>query len=146
MNLNPIEKLLFLYFLTNPYTDICGVYEVPLKHIELETGIKPKDIVKVLIKFEKDDKIFYQNGWVAVKNFTKHQKNNPKVQIGIEEGLEKAPQTLVDRLKHKKIGYQSLSNVTEFKKTESKGFSDEDTEWDANPKSPTYGMRVKIKK
>lgn len=106
-NLDPSEKLLFLYFLTNPYTDICGVYEVPLKHVALETGLDKEMVIKILARFKRDGKIFYQNGWVAIKNFAKHQQDNPKVKKGIELGFLKAPPELIDSLS---IDYGELSH------------------------------------
>ena len=42
-NLDPIEKLLFLYLITNQYTEISGLYELPLKYMAVDTGID-KDI------------------------------------------------------------------------------------------------------
>lgn len=107
-NLDPIEKLVFLYFLTNPMTDICGIYEIPLKIIAVETGIDREMVLKILGRFERDDKIFYENGWVAIKNFKKHQTLNPKVIIGIENGLSKAPKSLLGKLC---IDYNSLSHL-----------------------------------
>jgi hypothetical protein len=94
-NLDPTEKLLFLYFLTSPQTDICGVYEVPLKVVATETGIDRDMVEKIIKRFSKDGRIFYKNGWVAIKNFKKHQSLNPKVERGIEIGLSKAPVELV---------------------------------------------------
>jgi hypothetical protein len=92
---NPIDKLFFLYLLTNAHTDICGVYELSLKMAAIEVGIDRDNIEKVLLpKLEKDGKVMYRNGWVAIKNFTKHQKLNPKVKRGIEIGLENAPSEL----------------------------------------------------
>lgn len=106
-NLDPIEKLLFLYLLTNPYTDICGVYEIPTKHIALETGIDKEMVLKILRRFESEHKVYYENGWVAIVNFAKHQLKNPKVEKGIEIGLSKAPKSLIDRLQ---IDYDTLSH------------------------------------
>jgi len=97
-NLDPVEKLLFLYCLTNPYTDICGIYEIPVKHIAMETGLDKDMVIKILKRFEDDHKIIYIKGWIGIVNFTKHQQKNPKVTIGIENGLKQAPKELVDRL------------------------------------------------
>ncbi len=36
--LTPTEKLLFLYLITNPLTNISGVYELPLKRVAFDTG------------------------------------------------------------------------------------------------------------
>lgn len=79
-------------------TDICGVYEIPLKVVAVETGIEESMVKKVLDRFENDNKIFYEKGWVAIKNFQKHQTLNPSVRAGIENGLSKAPKEIVDRL------------------------------------------------
>lgn len=97
-NLDPIEKLLFLYFLTNPSTDICGVYEIPLKTIAVDTGLEVEMVKKIIRRFARDKRVYYSNGWLGIKNFIKHQSINPKVEIGINIGLEKAPREILDRL------------------------------------------------
>ncbi len=98
-NLDPIEKLLFLYFLTNPCTDISGVYEIPLKTVAIDTGIEKEMVLKILKRFQKDKKIFFEDGWVVIKNFAKHQNlKNPKIVAGIEMGLSKAPKSITDKL------------------------------------------------
>ena len=72
-NLDPLEKLLFIYFLTNEHTNICGFYELPLKVIAVETGIDSEMIQKMLPRLE--DRIRYIDGMVIVKNALKHQDN-----------------------------------------------------------------------
>ena len=101
------EKLLFLYFLTNPATDICGVYELPKKIIVVESGIKEPRVNEILQKFEKDGKVIHSEGWIGVHNFIKYQVLNPKVKRGIELGLKSAPRSLLDRLS---IDYNTLSD------------------------------------
>lgn len=110
--LNPIDKLLFLYLITNPYTNICGVYELPLKMMAVETGIDRENIEKVILpRFEKDGKILYRNGWVAIKNFQKHQnQNSPKIQKGIEEAIKNAPHELKEFVEGKGMYTLSHSN------------------------------------
>lgn len=70
--LDPIQKLLFIYFLTNEHTNISGVYEVPLKVVALETGID-KTMVEKMIPFLAP-KVGYVGGLVVIKNFLKHQE------------------------------------------------------------------------
>ena len=94
-NCDPIEKLLFLYFLTNPLTNISGTYEIMLKRIAFDTGIDRDMVLKILERFEAAEKMKYSSGWIAIKNFIKHQKVNPNIQKGIEDGLKKAPADLV---------------------------------------------------
>ncbi len=101
-NLDPIEKLLFLYFLTNTSTNISGIYEIPLKKVALETGIEKEMVVKILDRFTKDQKIFYLNGWICLKNFIKHQNQGSiKVQIGIQNEIDLIPKDIMDKF----IGY-----------------------------------------
>ncbi len=111
-NLDPTEKLIFLYFITSPYTEICGIYEVPLKHVAMETGIDRDMLSKIMARFEREGKMFYRDGWVAIRNFAKHQLDNPKVKRGIEIGLSKAPESLKKILNDSlSIDYRSLSHL-----------------------------------
>ena len=97
-NLDPIEKLLFLYFLTNPVTDICGIYEIPFKRVALDTGIDKEMVEKIIRRFENDDKIYYIDGWIFVKNFAKHQAVNPSIQKGIERNKEEIPSDIMAKI------------------------------------------------
>lgn len=106
-NLDPIEKLLFVYLLSNPLTNLSGIYEIQLKQIALDTGIDKEMIEKILTRFEKDNKMAYKNGWLAITNFIKHQKINPNVKRGIEENLKKAPEFIM-------IAFQSLSKAYSY--------------------------------
>lgn len=84
------EKLLFLYFLTSPLTNISGIYEITMRQISFHTGINVAEVSKILQKFEKDSKIYYllDEGWVYIKNFQKHQAINDSIVKGIEYALE----------------------------------------------------------
>jgi len=98
VELDQIEKLMFLYLLTNPLTTIAGVYEISLRRIALDTGLDKDMILKILARFEDAGKVFYQDGWVAIVNFTKHQAINPKIQKGIDKTLSGCPDWVSDRL------------------------------------------------
>lgn len=98
--LDPIEKLLFVYFLTNEHANISGIYELPLKIAALETGIDPSMFDKIFPRLKP--KIFYLKGWVIIPNFTRHQaKNNEKVEIGIRNELTLIPSHILEQA----IGY-----------------------------------------
>lgn len=94
-SLDPPEKLLFLYLLTCPDTTIAGVYQIPLKIIAADTGFDKDMIVKILARFEDDDKVLYRDGWIAIKNFIKHQSENPSVRAGIERELGSVPDDMI---------------------------------------------------
>lgn len=97
-NLDPIEKLLFLYLLTNTATEICGVYELPLKIMAVDTGIDKDMVEKILKRFEKDSKILYIDGWVCIINFTKHQTKNPSVELGIKRCFSEVPSHILEAI------------------------------------------------
>lgn len=95
-NLDPIEKLLFLYIITNPNTNISGIYQIPVRLIAASTGIDKEMVLKVISRFEADNKVKYEDGWIAIKNFIKHQKINPNIEKGIINNLKKAPVGLIE--------------------------------------------------
>lgn len=108
VTLDPLEKLLFIYFLTNPLTEICGAYEIPLRRIAFDTGIDADMVTKMVKRFADADKIIYRDGWVLVCNFIKHQSSNPKIEKGVENAVKCCPDWIKDRLS---IAYDSLSHL-----------------------------------
>jgi hypothetical protein len=96
IELDAIEKLLFIYFLTNPLTNIAGIYEIQIKRIAFDTGIDREMILKILEQFEESKKIKYENGWIGIANFLKHQSiKNQKIRKGIQDSLQNVPKTLI---------------------------------------------------
>ena len=105
--LTPLEKLVFLYLISNPLTNISGVYELPLKRAAFDVGLPHEEIDGIFRKFESEGKIARGGGWIGVTNFVKHQTLNPKIKIGILHELKRAPKEVVDRLS---IDFDSLSH------------------------------------
>jgi hypothetical protein len=96
-DLDPIEKLLFIYFLTNEHTNISGIYELPLKIMSVETGIELSMIHKILPRLK--DKIIYNSGKVVIKNFIRHQETgSPNVRIGILNCLKELDRKFIEKL------------------------------------------------
>jgi len=108
VSLNPDEKLLFLYLLTNPLTNISGCYEISLRRIAFDTGLEEQQITSSFEHFTRDNKILYRDGWLLILNFIKNQSLNPKITKGIEETVKHCPIWIKDRLS---IDYESLSHL-----------------------------------
>lgn len=89
VSLDPLERYLFLYFLTNEHTDISGVYELPLIVMSRETGMEEEMLKNMLPRYE--EKIMYINGWVCIKNFLRHQVINSKVLEGVKRSVSEVP-------------------------------------------------------
>ena len=96
--LDPIEKLLFLYFITNPQTTLAGVYEINIREVAFDTGIDRDMILKILSRFCVDGKMYYENNWLVLNNFIKHQRLNPSIIRGIEKAIDELPEWLQNKI------------------------------------------------
>lgn len=92
--LDPLERYLFLYFISNEHTNLCGVYEIPMRIMSFETGIDTDALKKMLDRFERDKKVFYKDGWIVIKNYIKNQVLNPSIIEGIQRELDCVPPVL----------------------------------------------------
>lgn len=92
VELNPLDRYLFLYILTNEHTNIAGIYELPIIRMAQESGIDKEMIPKMLRRLS--GKIEYFDGWVIIKNFQKHQMKNEKIKLGIENVMKEVPQSI----------------------------------------------------
>lgn len=89
--LDPIEKLIFLYLLTNPLTNIAGIFEIKIRKIAFDTGIDKDMIQKIFDRFQKDNKIIYKDGYLIMVNNYKNQVLNPSVKEGIQRVINNLP-------------------------------------------------------
>lgn len=100
--LEPLEDRLFVYFLTNEHTHIAGVYELPIYTIASETKMDRDWVKNTIEKFERDEKVFYANGWIFIRNFLKYQKISTDTQrIAVTRQWEKVPKELLAKIKEK---------------------------------------------
>ena len=90
--LDPIEKVLFVYLLTSPHGNISGIYQIPLRNIATDTGIEKEMVIKILARFQKDGKVLYRDGWVCLKNRIKFNKmDNTSIKKGVEKRIKNCP-------------------------------------------------------
>lgn len=80
IELEPDEKLLFLYLLSNSKTNMLGVYEIHIKKICFDTGLEKERVRKAFEGFERVKKVKYLSGYVILQNFIKHQSFNPNME------------------------------------------------------------------
>lgn len=98
-DLDPTEKLVFLYFLTNPFLNLAGIYEIPLKSIVSDTGFNKDEILKILSRFEKDKKIYYKLGYVIIANYSRHQKYNRNMLSNVYNSVNLLPKSILSYIK-----------------------------------------------
>ncbi len=90
LDLTPEEKYFYIYLMTNSKTSQCGIYELPKRIIETETGYNRETVEKLLKRFEDYKKIVYCEGSkeIFLVNWIKHNKiASPKVKKCIEKEL-----------------------------------------------------------
>ena len=149
IRLDPIEKLLFLYLLTNPLTNIAGIYEISLRRIAFDTGVDETAIKNIFKRFAKEKRIYYlpSCGWVVIANFPKHQdwQKKPKIRTGIEIILSQVPHTVLKSIDTLSIPYTYPSN---YSNSNSNSNSNNNTNTPSfnKKKKPTYnGMEMRKK-
>ena len=74
--LPPLEKLLFLYLLTCPSTNIAGIYELTRRLMLFHTGLTYEQIDAALARFKTDGKVIYVDNYIIMVNHLKNQNLN----------------------------------------------------------------------
>ncbi|RKQ28335.1 replication protein [Oceanobacillus halophilus] len=126
LDLTPEEKYFYLYLMTNSKTTQCGIYELPLRIIEIETGYNRETVWKLLERFQEYGKILYEKSTkeIMIMNWIKFNWiNSPKVISFIKKELEKVKTPYFIKLFHEKCqayGYRidrvSIDSVEEREK------------------------------
>jgi hypothetical protein len=95
LDLEPDDKLLFIYLFSNERANLAGLYELPLKVIAFETDLDKAHITKSLERFTKEEKAIYQDGWIWIPNLLRYNAKNitsPKIQAHLHDALSTIPQ------------------------------------------------------
>jgi len=115
--LDPSEKLLYLYLLTNPLTNIAGVYKITMRRICFDTGFNADTVGHILAKFEKAGKAYLHNGYMILPSWPQHQKaeTRQKIKDGIDAIIKSLPNEIVTYMvsigyRYHIIGYPYLPN------------------------------------
>ena len=80
--LSPLQKYFYLYLMTNSKTTQCGCYEISMKLIKYETGLKEQQIYEFIKLLEDNHKIAFNktNNEFLILNWLKHNSfKSPKV-------------------------------------------------------------------
>lgn len=110
--LDPIEKLLFLYLITNPLTTLAGCYEISERRIAFDTGIDKDMVIKILGRFQDSGKLVYRDGWVLLTNFLSNQSLNDNMRKNVLSELDDAPKWVS----------RSIATIIKSSQSLSKGF------------------------
>lgn len=108
LELTPEEKYFYLYLMTNSKTTQCGIYELPKRVIEFETGYNRETVEKLLQRFIDYKKITYNESTkeVFILNWLKFNPiNNTNIEKCVLKELEDIKnQDFIESLLNKAIG------------------------------------------
>lgn len=116
-DLNPSEKLLFLYLLTNKYANLAGVYEITVKRISFETGLSHETVRKGLERFAKDNKAYFvDDNYLFLPNWLKNQNLNSNMKKGVLTIFSQLPESVLIKILGNRFqtvlkDYQTLLNA-----------------------------------
>ena len=96
IDLDPLEKYLFIYLFSNELSSISGIYKIPFKVITNETGLEPQFIRDAFTKFKEHKKVLYHDNTIWVVNMEKYHANaSDKTQIKVAKDVALIPNNLV---------------------------------------------------
>lgn len=115
-DLEPKEKLLFIYLITNDKTNMLGIYENSVKKISFETGLTTNEVESTLKAFERVGKVKRKNHYIILVNYMKHQNYNTNMKKSAIDVYNNLPKELkVSGLEVTKAnplkGFESLLNA-----------------------------------
>lgn len=130
LDLEPQDKLLFIYLFSNENTSLSGIYKLPIRVIAFETGLDTKYISDALTRFSKAGKVYYESGVVWVVNMRRyHETKSGKVQQRINADIAMIPDCPL------KIQYlYSIDTETQLKEKEDE--DEKEDEEEVKPKPP----------
>jgi hypothetical protein len=87
------ERYLYKFFEESPLSTVAGIYILPMKTLTVLSGLEKNQIEMIVKRLENDFKILYREGWVVIPDryISALQEGGPKVKIGAEKILNKAP-------------------------------------------------------
>jgi hypothetical protein len=141
--LDPLERLLYLYLITNEDTELCGAYELDLDEISLHTGIDSRMLKQMFSRLEEIGLAAYRDGWVLLLNY-KAVFDNPKVRRGIEAGRKRLPEWVARELDGsdthiKEEATESESTIAYDSLSECRPDNDNDNDNDNEQEKPPQG-------
>ena len=151
IELDPSEKLMYMYLMTNPLTTIAGVYKITIRRICFDTGFNETTVKYILQKFEKAKKVFKFGEYIIIRSWCKHQKwqNSKPIKLGIESVLKELPEEVLKKLVE--VGYTfdlnevfaelGITAKNEVRQTENETLEENAQQQDA-PSYPTDTLSV----
>lgn len=99
-SLDPSEKLFYIYLLTNPLTNIAGVYKITDRRVSFDTGFSDEVVAELWMRFTRLNKAIRFHEWVIIPTWPKHQRwqDRKTIKAGIDKILAELPENVTEKL------------------------------------------------
>lgn len=98
-SVEPYERYLYLYLLTNPLTNLAGVYKIMDRRISFDTGIPQEKVAAAMERFAKAGKAVRIGEYIVIPHWPNHQQTGSfRVKLGLERILMALPEEVLVRL------------------------------------------------
>ena len=142
--LNPLDRYLFIYLLTNERTNISGIYELPLTTMAYDTGIDERDLKNSMLP-KLIPKVYYKKEWVILTNFIKYQHTTSDAVVeGIRKSLLLAPKEVLSYAKRGGYG-EGMGRVWGLSYIPNLNLNLNNTDFSLKEKSPLIELTQKKK-
>lgn len=113
-DLDPSEKLVWVFLLTNPRCNIAGIYQINFRWASNLCGLDQQAFANIVYRFLLDKRVETKEDWLIIRNHYRHQSNNPKVEQGICRILNEIPPevAILYPIHSLSIDYRTLLNST----------------------------------
>ena len=102
--MTPEDRYFYLYLLTNPNTNMLGIYQITKKQMAFELGYSPESINSLLDRFENHHKLVRYNQETRELLVKKYAKYN----------LNKGGKPIIDCIKKELKGIKDISMLLEI--------------------------------
>jgi hypothetical protein len=136
-SIDPSEKLMYLYLMTNPLTNIAGIYKITDKRMHDDTGFNIDMVNRILQRFEKAKKAYRTGEYIIIPSWPRHQKWREKqtIESGIRKIISELPKSIRDMAI--KVGYQYPINSVPVSYTYEPSYLDSDSDIDSDSNTDT---------
>lgn len=109
-NLSNGAKYLYLYLLTNPKSNICGVYEIMDEQVKFDTDIINLD--KTFAELQQANEVVRIEDWCIILRYPLNQNWQTAWAIGdrIIKELEELPEDIIEVLRHYEYQYPPIKS------------------------------------
>lgn len=97
VDLSQVQKLIFLYYITNDNIGLTGIYETTDRQVAFDIGATKTQIQEAKSLFQEKKKILFYKNWVYIVNATKlNSYVGEKLQKAIEKERSFIPDTVLE--------------------------------------------------